>query len=283
MSERPAIELPEGVLRVTADNSGPMTFRGTNTYVVGYGDTCCVIDPGPEDAFHLEAIVEAVGARQVEAVMLTHRHRDHSGLVRKAKERFGAPLFAAPSPAVAYQASVDFAALESDRSLIDGGSLQIAGHRIEVVATPGHTSDHLAFALPEHGVLFTGDHVMGWSTTVVIPPDGSMRRYRESLKKLVPRDERLYLPGHGDPIERPERLVRNFLHHRRQREEMILLSLQEAPVTITGLVERHYPAVEGALAVAAGYSVKAHLVELFERGTLAGPDPLVSDGPFELA
>lgn len=274
--------MPEGVVRVTANNPGPMTFKGTNSYVVGNAAACVLIDPGPDDAAHLNALSEAVGDRRVEAVLLTHRHGDHSGLATGAKKRFEAPLWAALSPQIAYQASVDFSALEPDRVLVDGETLELAGHRMEVVATPGHTSDHLAFALPAYGLLFSGDHVMGWSTTVVIPPDGSMSQYRDSLKKLTDRDDTLYLPGHGDPVERPIRLVRNFLNHRRLREEMILASLAEGPATIAGLVERHYPGVEGGLAVAAGYSVRAHLVELFERGSLDGPNPLENDGPFRV-
>ncbi|MER0239593.1 MBL fold metallo-hydrolase [Fulvimarina sp. MAC8] len=280
MPEEKPLSLPEGIVRVTADNPGPMTFKGTNSYVVGNADVCVLIDPGPEDEAHLGALSEAVGSRCVEAVMLTHRHGDHSGLVTSARKRFDAPLLAASSPDIAYQASVDFSALHPDRPLADGEALDLAGHRIEVVGTPGHTSDHLAFALPSLGILLTGDHVMGWSTTVVIPPDGSMRQYRDSLRKLMDRDDAIYLPGHGDPIERPSRLVRNFLNHRRQREEMILASLREAPATISDLVARHYPGAEGGLAVAAGYSVKAHLVELFESGVVAGPDPHSSDGPF---
>ncbi|MEN3792168.1 MBL fold metallo-hydrolase [Fulvimarina sp. MAC3] len=282
MPDDRAQDLPEGILRVTADNPGPMTFKGTNSYVVGNTEACVLVDPGPEDSAQLDALSKAVGSRRVEALLLTHRHSDHSGLVDGARRHFDAPLLAAPSPEIAYQDSVDFAALHPDRALVDGETLDLAGQRIDVVATPGHTSDHIAFALPALGLLLSGDHVMGWSTTVVIPPDGSMRQYRDSLKKLMERAETVYLPGHGDPIERPGRLVRNFLTHRRQREEMILASLTDAPATIAQLVERHYPGVEGGLAVAAGYSVRAHLVELFERGVLAGPDPLASDGPFRI-
>ncbi|WP_158555210.1 MBL fold metallo-hydrolase [Fulvimarina endophytica] len=282
MADTASTALPNGIVRVTANNPGPMTFRGTNSYVVGDEEACFVLDPGPEDEAHLEALSRAVAGRRVEALVLTHRHGDHSGLVARARTLFDAPLLAAASPERSYQASVDFGALVPDETLADGQRLDLAGHPVEVVATPGHTSDHLSFALPETGLLFSGDHVMGWSTTVIIPPDGSMRNYRASLSVLLARKDDLYLPGHGDPVAQPHRLVRSILAHRAQREAMILAALKEGPARLHDLVARLYPNLEGPLAIAASYSVKAHLAELHARGAISGPDPVTSEGPFAL-
>lgn len=318
----------EGVLRVTAPNAGPMTYRGTNSYIVGTSRECIVFDPGPDDPAHLAALQEHVGERQVAAILLTHWHPDHTALAAKAARRFDAPIFAgakrgaaaagfgtsatakdeageasrglrsmASSPALSIAPAdtlqdepndsrlggTDHSAYDVARLLSDGETLSLAGHLIEVVGTPGHTADHLSFALPDAGLLLTGDHVMGWSTSVVIPPDGSMAAYRASLDKLLRRNDRLFLPGHGDAVLKPKTLLRAMIAHRGQREAMIRDSLAKGPASVDDLVAQLYASLDPGLKPAAAHSIRAHLVELSERGDLEGDDPVTSEGPFRLA
>ncbi|MCM8731793.1 MBL fold metallo-hydrolase [Hephaestia sp. GCM10023244] len=266
------IALDPLVARVLAPNSSPYTYTGTQTHLVGTRDLA-VIDPGPDDPAHLDALLRAIDGRPVTAILVTHTHRDHSPLARALKDATGAPVVGCaplalndlgPRADVAFDP--DYA---PDRVLADGDRVEGEGWTLVAVATPGHTSNHLAFALPEIGALFSGDHVMGWSTTVVSPPDGDMAAYMASLMKLQQRDDRIYYPGHGEAIENPRRFVRGLIGHRKQREGQILRLIGRDGVhDVRTMVERMYSGIDPRLFVAAEHSVRAHLIDLRDRGLL---------------
>ncbi|MES1973425.1 MAG: MBL fold metallo-hydrolase [Pseudomonadota bacterium] len=266
-----AEQLEPLVVRVLAPNPSPFTNTGTQTHLVGTTDLA-VIDPGPDDPGHVAALVRAIAGRPVAAIVITHTHRDHSPASRALKAATGAPIIGCAALALEdlgprADASFDADYLP-DRVLADGESISGQGWTLTAVATPGHTSNHLAFALPEANALFTGDHVMGWSTTIVSPPDGDMAAYMASLDKLMQREDRIYYPAHGDPIEHPRRLVRGMMGHRRQREGQILRLLRERPRPIPAMVELMYVGIDPRLFPAAERSVLAHLIDLRDRGAV---------------
>jgi glyoxylase-like metal-dependent hydrolase (beta-lactamase superfamily II) len=260
------------VRRLVAPNASPFTFNGTCTYVVGEG-AVAIIDPGPDDDSHLKALLAAVEGEKVETILVTHTHRDHSVGVKRLRAATGARVVGA-SPFTPHgdgTAGLDSAHdrdYSPDAVLADGERLQGAGYSIEAVATPGHCSNHLCFALIEEGALFSGDHVMAWSTSVVAPPDGSMRAYMASLEKLRGRAETVYWPGHGGPVVEPQRYLRALIHHRRQREASILAALSDGPQTIPAIVAKVYVGLSPPLTRAAGLSTLAHLEDLGERGLI---------------
>ena len=261
------------VRRVLAGNPSPFTFTGTQTYIVGSGEVA-VIDPGPDLADHVDAILSATSGERIAAILCTHTHRDHSPASRLLAAATGAPIIGCPPLALEddgprADASFDFDYVP-DRVLEDGESIASEGWTLRAVATPGHTSNHLCFALDEEKTLFTGDHVMGWSTTVVSPPDGDMTLYMRSLKDLLERDDRLYLPAHGPPVEKTHAHVRALLAHRRMREKQILAELGKGHDQIVRMVETMYRDVDPRLHPAAGRSVLAHLVDLERRGLVRG-------------
>lgn len=256
------------VRRLTADNASAYTYTGTQTYLVGQRDVA-VIDPGPDSAPHVEAILAATAGATIRAILCTHTHRDHSPAAASLKAATGAPVIgcAALVPADAgdgIDAAYDLA-YAPDRVLGDGESVEGDGWTLTAVTTPGHTSNHLCFALPQAEALFSGDHVMGWSTSIVSPPDGDMGAYMASLDRLIGRTETVYYPGHGDPIDRPQRVVRGMLGHRRQREGQILRRLALGPATIADLVAAMYAGLDEKLRGAAARSVLAHLIDLERR------------------
>lgn len=262
-----------GIRRIVADNPGPFTFTGTATYLIG-DDPVAIIDPGPADEAHLSAILAALGGRPVSHILITHTHRDHSPLAARLKALTGAPTAGAGPHRRARPAPGGDLVLDSagdmdfvpDLTLADGATLGVGPFEIEAVATPGHTANHLAFALADRDLLFSGDHVMGWSTTVVAPPDGHMGDYMASLGKLAGRPERLYLPGHGGPIREARRYVRALAGHRRMREAQILERLAAGDRAITSIVAALYQGLDPRLTGAAGLSVLAHVEDLIERG-----------------
>ena len=261
------------VRRVLAGNPSPFTFTGTQTYVVGRGEVA-VIDPGPDLADHVDAILSATSGERIAAILCTHTHRDHSPASRLLAAATGAPIIGCPPLALEddgprADASFDFDYVP-DQVLEHGDSIAGEGWTLRAVATPGHTSNHLCFALDEEKTLFTGDHVMGWSTTVVSPPDGDMTLYMRSLKDLLERDDRLYLPAHGPPVEKTHAHVRALLAHRRMREKQILAELGKGHDQIVRMVETMYRDVDPRLHPAAGRSVLAHLVDLERRGLVRG-------------
>ena len=273
--------------RLVAPNASPFTFNGTCTYIVGEGRVA-IVDPGPGDDAHLAALLAAVSGEQVETILITHTHRDHSVGAGKLRAETGARMVgAAPfMPRGDGSAGLDSAHdrdYSPDAILADGERWQGAGYTIEALATPGHCSNHLCFALLEEGVLFSGDHVMAWSTSVVAPPDGSMRAYMESLDKLRGRGETIYWPGHGGPVVEPQRYLRALIHHRRQREASILNALGEGPQTIPALVAKVYVGLSPSLTQAAGLSTLAHLEDLSERGMVVAELKDAGEQRFRLA
>lgn len=264
------------VRRVLAPNPSPYTYTGTQTYIVGTGDAVAVIDPGPADNAHIDAILAAVGKARIAAIMCTHTHRDHSPAAAPLAAHTGAPILGcAPlviesdRPRADESFDRDYA---PDRVLEDGEAMTGPGWTLRAVHTPGHTSNHLCFALEESGALFSGDHVMGWSTSVVIPPDGDMGEYLRSLEKLQARDDRVYYSAHGDPITKPKQLVRGMIGHRRQRENQIMRLLGEGPRAIPDFIPHMYKGLNERLIPAAQMSVEAHLLDLQKRGLAASFD-----------
>jgi glyoxylase-like metal-dependent hydrolase (beta-lactamase superfamily II) len=286
-----AVDVAPNVRRLTAANSGPFTFTGTNSFIIGAGRVA-ILDPGPDDPGHVRALLDAVAGERVEAILVSHTHRDHSPGARHLREATGALVLAA-GPHVAARplqagevnrldASADHD-FSPDEVLADGAQFTIGDVTLEAVATPGHTANHLAFALPEAGILFSGDHVMAWSTTVVAPPDGAMGDYMASLERLLERDERLYLPAHGGAVSDPARYVRGLKAHRKMRERAILERLQKGDRTIAGIVQNIYRDVDPKLHGAAALSVFAHLEELVARRHVVTNATIRLDGEFSLS
>lgn len=271
--ERPyALAQQAGVLvrRVLARNPSPFTYTGTQTYLVGEGSNVAVIDPGPNEPEHIEALIEAVGDARIAAILCTHTHRDHSPAAAPLAARTGAPVIGCAALALdddgpRADASFDHD-YQPDRVLADGETVSGDGWTLVAVATPGHTSNHLCYALPETGALFTGDHVMGWSTSVVSPPDGDMTAYLESLAKLYQRQQdKVYFPAHGPAVEKPRQFVRGMIGHRRQREKQILRQIEAGRGRIAEMIPHMYKGVDERLWPAAGRSVLAHLIDLERR------------------
>ena len=260
--------LEPGIARVLAHNPSAFTYFGTQTYLVGEAEVA-VIDPGPDLPEHLDALTRAIGARRVAAIMCTHTHRDHSPAARPLAQATGAPVIGCAPLALDDAGPRADAAFDRDYApdevLEDGDFVEVDGRRLTTVETPGHTSNHLCFADDASGALFTGDHVMGWSTTVVFPPDGDMAAYMASLDKLQRRDDRIYYPAHGPPVTNPRQHVRGFIGHRKQRERQILGLLEARARTIPEIVAGAYPGLDPRLVVAAGGSVHAHLLDLERR------------------
>ncbi len=267
------------VRRVVANNGGPFTFTGTCSYLVGRGEVA-VIDPGPADPSHIAALMKAVEGERVRHILVTHTHRDHAPGAALLKAATGAEVVGcarrphrAEDPSLpAIDAAFDLR-YAPDRALAEGDTAEGEGYRLVAVETPGHSSDHLAFALPAEDALFSGDHVMAWSTTVVAPPDGSMRAYLASLRKLQARADAVYWPGHGGPVRNPQGFVKALIVHRQWRETAILRRVAAGDASVPGLVASIYRDLAPSLRGAAGLSVLAHLIDLVERGLVA------SDGP----
>ena len=275
-----------GVRRIVARNPSPFTFRGTGTYVIGSGEVA-VIDPGPDLAEHVEALLAGLSGERVTHILITHTHRDHSPAAAALKAATGAPTWGfgphaggkRGEPGVEEGGDWDFV---PDVAVRDGERITGRGWRFEAVHTPGHTSNHLCFALEDSGILFSGDHVMGWSTSVISPPDGDMAAYMASLDKLLGRPDTVYWPTHGPAIGEPKRLVRAFIAHRREREAGILDCLSAGVEQIDAIVERLYVGLQPGLRRAAGRSVQAHLIDLVERGIVESDGPPTVDTRYRL-
>ncbi|MEE8631633.1 MULTISPECIES: MBL fold metallo-hydrolase [Methylobacterium] len=279
------------VRRLVCPNAGPFTQSGTCTYVVGHGHVA-VIDPGPDHPEHRAALLAALDGETIAAILVTHTHRDHSPGARPLQAATGAPIVGCgphrPARAVRglEQGRLDAAGdadHRPDRELAEGESATGPGWTLTALATPGHTMNHLAFAFAEEDALFSGDHVMAWSTSIVAPPDGAMGPYMASLEKLRGRSETVYWPGHGGPVRDPQRFVRGLLGHRRAREAGILERVSAGERTISGLVAALYSGLDPMLRPAAALSVFAHLEDLVERGRIATDGPPALDSEYRPA
>jgi glyoxylase-like metal-dependent hydrolase (beta-lactamase superfamily II) len=290
-------ELTPGLRRLTAPNASPMTFRGTNTYLLGEQDIA-VIDPGPDHPAHLSAIVNAVGdLRKISDIFVTHSHVDHSPLARKLSRLADAPVRAlgdswvGRTPVMERLAKtanlgggegvdVDFA---PDITLSDGETVHSGEWTLQAIATPGHFSNHLCFAWDQDKSLFSGDHVMSWATTLVSPPDGDLTAFMASLEKLQARDQdHHYYPGHGAALADPQTMIRHQHGHRKNRESQILEALSERAFTPLELTHRIYTEIPDALMPMAARNVFAHLIDLLERNHASTQEHLSADGQFHL-
>ena len=261
------------VRRVLARNASPFSYTGTQSYIVGHG-TVAVIDPGPfgDDPAHVGELARILEGETISAILCTHTHRDHSPAAAPLKAATGAPIIGC-APLVLNddgpRADAGFdPTYAPDRVLADGDALDGPGWTLTALATPGHTSNHLCYALTQESALFTGDHIMGWSTTVVSPPDGDMADYMRSLALLVERRDSIYYPAHGPAVQNPQRLARGMMGHRKQREAQILRLLKRGINAIPDMVSEMYKGLDPRLNGAAGRSVLAHLIDLQNRGVV---------------
>ncbi|MCR4268277.1 MBL fold metallo-hydrolase [Nitratireductor sp. ZSWI3] len=271
------VEVGPDVFRLTVNNPSAFTFHGTNSYVVGR-KALAVIDPGPDDEAHFQALIEAIGGRPVSHVFVSHTHRDHSPLATRLARHTGAivcaegphrparPLRIGETNPLDASADLEF---RPDLTLADDALVEGDGWVLRAVHTPGHAANHTAFALEGTGLLFSADHVMAWSTSIVAPPDGAMSDYMASLDKLLARDDRLLLPGHGGPVTQPGRFMRGLKAHRKMRERAILERITRGDRSIAQMVRAIYRETDPRLHGAAGLSVLAHLEDLVARGAVA--------------
>ncbi|MDU8912124.1 MBL fold metallo-hydrolase [Aestuariicoccus sp. MJ-SS9] len=290
-----AEEVAPGVRRILCDNPSPMTFRGTNTYLVGTRDIA-VIDPGPDDARHLEAILTALSPGQhIAHIVVTHAHLDHSPLAAPLRARTGAPVHAfgdaraGRSPEMETLAASGLAgggegvdaAFAPTEMLADGAELTGDGWRLRAWHTPGHFGNHIALELGD--LLFSGDLVMGWASSLVSPPDGDLTAFMQSCERLLTRDWRRLLPGHGAPVEAPAARISELLTHRRAREAAILQVLHAGPADAAGLARAIYTDTPPALLGAAARNVLAHLIDLTRKSRVIHEGPLAETTTFSLA
>lgn len=286
-----AVAVADDVQRITVNNPGPFTFHGTNSYIVG-GRSVAVIDPGPDDEAHFQALMAALAGREVTHIAVSHTHRDHSPLARRLKAETGArivgegphrparPLHAGETNPFAESSDMAFA---PDLVLADGERIEGDGWSLTGLATPGHTANHMAFALDGTGIIFSADHVMAWATTIVAPPDGAMADYMSSLEKLLTRDDRLYLPGHGGPVTEPASFLRGLRAHRKMRERAVLERIRAGDSQIAEMVKVIYASTDIRLHGAAALSVLAHLEDLIEQGRVETDGPPSLLGTYRLA
>ena len=271
-------QLENDLVVITADNASPMTFTGTRTYILGT-ENLIVIDPGPDSEAHLSSLMKYIGKRKVTDILLTHSHIDHSPLSRKLKIETGAKIIGFGSADEArtsfmkkLSSSLDLGGEEGidkdlalDEKVIDKQILNLNNYSIEVVHTPGHLSNHVCFSLKGRQILFSGDHVMGWATTLISPPDGDLGSFMNSLEKLSDREEMIYYPGHGKPLKEPGKMVLAQIKHRRDREEQILNSVSKISRTPDEIVDDVYVDLNPMLKAAAVRNVLAHLIDLYQR------------------
>lgn len=286
-----AEEVAPGVRRILCDNPSPFTFKGTNTYIVGKGSVA-IIDPGPADDRHIEAILRAVGKETVAQILVTHTHRDHSPAAEALKKATGARTFAEGPHRTARALHLgETPPLDSgsddnfvpDHRLADGEVIEGGNYTLETIYTPGHTANHVAFAMRGTDVLFSADHVMGWATSIVAPPDGSMSDYMASLHKLEKRPESVYLPGHGGIVRNAHNLLQQYIEHREARETAILRKLSRGESDIPGIVQAIYIGLDPRLAKAAALTTYAHLETLVERELVETDGALSLGGRYRLS
>ena len=279
-------ELSPGVVRLVANNPSPFTFHGTNTYLIGTKELA-LIDPGPEDEAHFQAIMRTAAGRPITHIFITHTHRDHTDGLERLRAATGAKICArgrarhAPGSLKTSPSGAEFADIEFEPDIVmnDGDVVSGPDWQLEALFTPGHAPDHLCFSEPERNVLFCGDHVMSWNTTVVAPPEGNMSDYMQSLEKLLDRKETVFMPGHGGRIEQPSRMVKAYMVHRRWREQAILDAIRQGHAKIDRIVAVVYEGLDPRLIRAASLSVLAHVESLVERGLVSCDGPPDLDRP----
>ena len=278
------------VRRVVCDNPGPFTFTGTCTYIIGRGQVS-IIDPGPADPRHVAALLKAVEGETIANILVTHTHRDHSPAASLVKAATGARILGCEShvrmhfstgAANPMDASFD-PDYAPDLVMGDDDAVTGPGYTLKAVTTPGHTSNHVCFSLAEEKTVFTGDHVMAWSTSIVAPPDGAMGDYMASIEKLRAREDTLFWPAHGPAVKEPQRYLRALAHHRRAREHSILNRIAAGDATIAAMVEKIYEGLDSRLTKAAGLSVLAHLEDLVARGVVTADGPATLDARYARA
>ena len=271
------------IRRVVAENPGPFTFTGTGTYIVGRGEVA-VIDPGPADPAHLRALEAALAGERVSCIVLTHSHRDHSPLARPLQSAVGGVVYgrAAAQDAPLTGEEGEDERFTPDVELADGQALSGPGWTLETIATPGHASNHLAFALAEENALFSGDHVMGWSTTVVSPPDGDMGDYLRSLDRVIAGGFATLWPTHGPPVTEVAPFLEAYRAHRLEREAQIVAALAGGRSRIAEMVPELYAAVDQRLWPAAARSVWAHLIHLVRTGRATADGEPGLEGSYRL-
>ena len=271
------VQITDGLARVTCNNPSALTFSGTNTFLIGTQELA-IVDPGPLNSAHLEALLNAVGKREVRFILVSHTHMDHSPLATVLKEKTGAPILGcgphkrAPSFLDMAETPMDASSQKDfipDRELLDGEKISVDDLTIETVSTPGHTENHLSFALPELESLLPGDHVMAWSTTIVAPPDGSMSAYMRSLDKLLERSEMRYFPSHGGEVFEVPRFLEQLRDHRQARSHAIMERLDAGDTDVMTLVKTIYTDVDPKLHGAAALNVLSQLDDLIDRGLVA--------------
>ncbi len=285
------VELAPGVMRLTVNNPGPLTFHGTNTYLVG-ADTLAVIDPGPDDDAHFDALIAAIAGRPVSHIFVSHTHKDHSPLTARLKAATGAvvaaegphraarPMRAGEVNPLQESSDLEFA---PDLLLRDDGLVEGDGWAIRAIHTPGHCANHVSFALENTGVLFSADHVMAWATTIVAPPDGAMTDFMHSLDRLLGRDDRVYFPGHGGAVVKPLPFVRALKSHRKMRERAIVERLRKGDRSIAEMVAAIYRDTDPRLHRAAALNVLAQLEDLVARGVASADGDVSIDAVYRLA
>ena len=262
------VTLSNLVRRVTCENPGAFTFKGTNSFIIGRGRVA-IVDPGPDDAMHLAALLRGIQGEKVSHIIVTHSHMDHSSLVAKLKLATGAVTYAgkldSPSDrSIQLDASID-RRFQPDVILTDGDVLDGEGWSLQAISTPGHLSNHICLNLPEEQALLSGDHVMAWATTVVAPPEGHMGDYLASLHKLLQRRDEIYYPAHGPERQNPARLVRQILEHREMREAAIYDRVKAGKSDLQEIVADIYTDLDFRLHGAAALSTLAHLQHLMDQ------------------
>ncbi len=298
MQQQPRVDVPEtvgdGVVRVLAPNPSPMTYHGTNTYLLGTQESLVVLDPGPDSTAHLETLLSVIGTRPVSHILVSHSHLDHAPLARRLSDSVAAPVLAYGNHTAGRRpimqelakagqigggegADTDFA---PDRTLLDGEMLQTPAGKIEVMHLPGHIANHLGFSW--NGQIFAGDHVMGWASSLVSPPDGDLTSFMTSCGRLLARSETLYHCGHGDPIKDGPARVRWLIEHRNARTAQLRAALQDGPGDLTSLTERVYTDIDRHMLPAAARNLLAHLIALIETGEVAAQPNLSADATFML-
>lgn len=262
------------IRRVVANNPGPFTYLGTGTYIIGRGDSVAVIDPGPDLDDHLQSILRATEGERITHIFITHNHLDHSPLAKPLQALTGAVTYGCPLTGPTGEDSDvrmeagDDRGFVADVGVCDGGTFAGDGWTIEAIATPGHTSNHICYALHEENALFSGDHIMGWSTTVISPPDGDMGAYFDSLDRIQARGFDVLWPTHGPPVTEPAPFIQAYIDHRRNREAQILGAVGQGLTRIKAMVPVLYKDVDPRLHPAAAHSVLAHTIQLVREGRL---------------